>query len=78
MHGIVYEFNRVIFELRSAHLYPESELLLATRQMTSIDKDLWCGELVPSSHQRGKLSYTILDLHRQLRTISNLKGYSNL
>ena len=60
MHGIVSEFNRVMFELRSAHLYPESELLLVTRQMTLIYKDLWCGVLVPRSHQRGKLSYTIL------------------
>ena len=34
MHDIVSEFNRVIFELRSAHLYIESELLLVTRQMT--------------------------------------------
>ena len=33
MHGIVSDFNRVIFELWSAHLYPESELLLVTRKM---------------------------------------------
>ena len=32
MHDIVSEFNIVIFELRSAHLYAESELLLVTRQ----------------------------------------------
>ena len=41
MHDIVSEFNRVIFELRSAHLYPESELLLlVTCQMAFINKDL--------------------------------------
>ena len=40
MHGIVSEFNKVIFELRSAHLHPESELLLVTRQMTFIYMDL--------------------------------------
>ena len=39
MHGIVSE-NRVIFELRSAYLYPESEVLLVTRQMTFVYKDL--------------------------------------
>ena len=39
----------VIFELRSAaHLYPESEVLLVTRQMAFVYKDLWCGKLVPS------------------------------
>ena len=38
MHGIVSEFNRVIFELRNAHLYSKSELLLVTRQMTFIYK----------------------------------------
>ena len=48
MNGIVSEFNRVIFELRSAHLYPESEVLLVTCQMTFVYKDLWCGKLVPS------------------------------
>ena len=26
MHGTVSEFDKAIFELRSAHLYPESEL----------------------------------------------------
>ena len=40
MHGIVSEFNRVIFELRSAHLYPDSKVLLVTRQMTFVYKDL--------------------------------------
>ena len=40
IHGIVSELNRVIFELLSAHLYPESELLLVTRQITFIYKDL--------------------------------------
>ena len=60
MHDIVSEFNRVIFELRSAHLHPESELVLVTSQMTFIYKDLWCEELVCSSHQRGDLSYTVL------------------
>ena len=40
MHDIVSEFNRVIFELRSADLYPESEVLLVTRQMTFVYKDL--------------------------------------
>ena len=40
MHGFVSEFNGVIFEWWSAHLYPESELLLATNQMTFIYKDL--------------------------------------
>ena len=60
MHGNVSEFDRVIFELRSAHLYPESELYLVTRQMTFIYKGLWCGELVPSSQQRGKLTYSII------------------
>ena len=37
-HGIVSEFNRVIFELQSAHLYPESEVLLVTCQMTFVYK----------------------------------------
>ena len=27
MHGNISEFNRVIFELRSAHLYPELEII---------------------------------------------------
>ena len=40
MHGTVSEFIRLIFELPSAHLYLESELLLVTRQMTFIYKDL--------------------------------------
>ena len=40
MLGIVSEFNRVIFELGSAHLYPESEVLLVARQMTFVYKDL--------------------------------------
>ena len=57
---IVSEFDRVISELRSAHLYPELELLLVACQMTFIYKELWCGELVLSSCQGGKLSYTIL------------------
>ena len=34
MHGIVSKFNRVVFEVQRAHLYPESELFLVTRQMT--------------------------------------------
>ena len=43
MHGIVSEFNRVELrkiELRSVHLYPDSEVLLVTRQMTFVYKDL--------------------------------------
>ena len=40
MHGIVSKFNRVMIELWSAHLYPESELILVTRQMTLIYKDV--------------------------------------
>ena len=40
MHDIVSEFNRVIFELGSAHLYPDLELLLVTCQITFINKDL--------------------------------------
>ena len=51
MHGFISEFNRVIFELWSDHLYPESELLLVTRQMAFIYKDLWRGKLVLSSQR---------------------------
>ena len=40
IHDIVSEFNRAIFELRSAHLYPKSDVLLVTRQMTFVYKDL--------------------------------------
>ena len=39
---------------------PESEFLLLIRLMTFIHQDLWCGKLVPSSHQRGEPSHTIL------------------
>ena len=38
----------------------ESEFLLVIRLMTFIHQDLWYGKLVPSSHQRGKPSYSIL------------------
>ena len=42
-HSIVSEFNslRVILEIRSAHLYPESGLLLVTRQMALQGPVMW-------------------------------------
>ena len=38
----------------------ESEFLLMIHQMMFIHQDLWYGKLVPSSHQSGKSSHTIL------------------
>ena len=53
-----FKLSSVLCEKRAE--LSESDFLLVTHLMTFIHHNLWYGKLVPSSHQRGKPSHTML------------------
>ena len=53
-------YERQKLSIRSVDGQNQNQNFTGVRPMTFIHQDLWNGNLVPSSHQRGKPSHTIL------------------